>query len=90
LPPEHHTKRRRRCASRRRSAPSPSLCALPRSPPRRGVSYLWVPVAARATAEDGPMFWTKVVGVDAVRASDRKLFPMLKWGGMEVELVASG
>ena len=42
------------------------------------------------TAEDSAMFWTKVVGVDAVRASDRKLFPMLKWGGMEVELAVSG
>jgi len=45
---------------------------------------LWAPAAARATAEDGATFWTKVVGVDAVRASDRTLFRVLEWGGMEV------
>ena len=28
----------------------------------------WASAAARATAEDGATFWTKVVGVDAVRA----------------------
>jgi hypothetical protein len=54
----------------------------------RGVSSddvgLWAPAAARATAEDGATFWTKVVGVDAVRASDRTLFRVLEWGGMEV------
>ena len=44
---------------------------------------LWAPAAARATAEDGATFWTKVVGVD-VRASDRTLFRVLEWGGMEV------
>ena len=46
---------------------------------------LWAPAAARATAEDGSTFWTKVVGVDAVRAADRALFRVLEWGGMEVE-----
>ncbi|KAH9990306.1 hypothetical protein BJV77DRAFT_1160147 [Russula vinacea] len=45
---------------------------------------LWAPAAARASAEDGATFWTKVVGVDAVRASDRTLFRVLEWGGMEV------
>jgi hypothetical protein len=45
---------------------------------------LWSPAAARATAEDGATFWTKIVGVDAVRASDRTLFRVLEWGGMEV------
>jgi hypothetical protein len=46
---------------------------------------LWAPAAARASAEDGATFWTKVVGVDAVRASDHTLFRVLEWGGMEVE-----
>ena len=46
---------------------------------------LWAPAAARASAEDGATFWTKVVGIDAVRASDRTLFRVLEWGGMEVE-----
>ncbi len=35
---------------------------------------LWAPAAARTTAEDRPTFWTEVVGVDAVRTSDRTLF----------------
>ncbi|KAI0262264.1 hypothetical protein BGY98DRAFT_1050617 [Russula aff. rugulosa BPL654] len=35
---------------------------------------LWVPAAARAAADDGATFWSNVVGVDAVRASDRTLF----------------
>ena len=46
---------------------------------------LWAPAAARATAEDGATFLTKVVRVDAVRASDHTLFRVLEWGGMEVE-----
>ena len=46
---------------------------------------LWAQAAARATEEDGATFWTKVVGVDAVRASDHTLFRVLEWGGMEVE-----
>jgi hypothetical protein len=46
---------------------------------------LWEAAAGRATAEDGATFWTKVVGVDAVRTSDRRLFRVLEWGGMEVE-----
>jgi len=46
---------------------------------------LWAPAAARATAEDGATFWTEVVGIDAARASDRALFRVLEWGGMEVE-----
>ena len=45
----------------------------------------WEAAAARATAEDGETFWPKVVGVDPVRASDRTLFRVLEWGGMEVE-----
>jgi hypothetical protein len=45
----------------------------------------WDAAAARATAGDGATFWTKVVGVDPVRASDRTLFRVLEWGGMEVE-----
>ena len=35
---------------------------------------LWVPAVARAAAYDGETFWSTVVGVDAVRASDRTLF----------------
>ena len=46
---------------------------------------LWEPATARANAEDGATFWSDVVGVDAVRASDRSLFRVLEWGGMEVE-----
>ena len=45
----------------------------------------WEPAATRATAEDGASFWSDVVGVDTVRASDRTLFRVLEWGGMEVE-----
>jgi hypothetical protein len=44
-------------------------------------------VAALATAEVGATFWTEVVGVGVVRASDRTLFRVLEWGGMEVEWV---
>jgi hypothetical protein len=46
---------------------------------------LWAPAAARATAEDGATFWARVVGVDAARGSDRGLFRVLEWGGMEVQ-----
>jgi hypothetical protein len=46
---------------------------------------LWAPAAARAAGEDGATFWSNVVGVDAVRASDRTLFRVLEWGGMELE-----
>ena len=45
----------------------------------------WAPAAAHATAGDGTTFWTKVVGVDAMRVSDHTLFRVLEWGGMEVE-----
>jgi hypothetical protein len=45
---------------------------------------LWAPAAALATAEGGATFCTKVVGVDAVRVSDRRLFRVLEWGGMQV------
>jgi len=56
----------------------------------RGVALgdlgLWEQAAARAAvaAEDGATFWAQVVGVDAGRASDRGLFHVLEWGGMEV------
>ena len=46
---------------------------------------LWEQAAARASAEDGATFWTQVVGVDMARASDRGLFRVLEWGGMEVK-----
>jgi hypothetical protein len=45
---------------------------------------IWAPAAARVAAEDGATFWAQVVGVDSVRASDRGLFRVLEWGGMEV------
>ena len=45
----------------------------------------WAPAAARAAADDGATFWSNVVGIDAVRTSDRTLFRVLEWGGMEVE-----
>jgi hypothetical protein len=46
---------------------------------------LWAQAAARATAEDGATFWAHVVGVDPARGSDRGLFRVLEWGGMEIE-----
>jgi len=46
---------------------------------------LWSQAAARATADDGTTFWTNVVGIDSARASDRSLFRVLEWGGMEVK-----
>jgi len=46
---------------------------------------LWSQATARATAEDGATFWTNVVGIDPARASDRSLFRVLEWGGMEVK-----
>jgi len=47
---------------------------------------LWERAAARAAAaaEGGATLWAQVVGVDAGRASDRELFRVLEWGGMEV------
>ena len=46
---------------------------------------LWEQAAARAIVEDGATFWTQIVGVDSVRASDPGLFRVLEWGGMEVK-----
>jgi hypothetical protein len=46
---------------------------------------LWEAARSRAAAADGQTFWTDVVGVDAVRAADRRLFRVLEWGGMEVK-----
>jgi len=46
---------------------------------------IWAPAAARVAAEDGATFWAQVVGIDPVRASDRGLFRVLEWGGMEVK-----
>ena len=55
----------------------------------RGVAVddlgLWEQAAIRATTEDGATFWARVVGVDMARASDRGLFRVLEWGGMEVK-----
>jgi hypothetical protein len=49
---------------------------------------LWQSASALAptvAAPDGAMSWAHVVGVDAERASDRALFRVLEWGGMEVK-----
>jgi hypothetical protein len=49
---------------------------------------LWQSASALAptvAAPDGATSWTHVVGVDAERASDRTLFRVLEWGGMEVK-----
>lgn len=43
----------------------------------------WAPAITRA--KDDATCWTKVVGVDAERASDVTLFRVLEWGGMEVK-----
>ena len=56
----------------------------------RGVAIgdlgLWE--AARARAADtgglGSMYWADIVGVDAARAADSRIFRVLEWGGMEV------
>jgi ubiquitin C len=54
----------------------------------RGVSAddlgLWRQAATRAE-DGGATFWTRIVGVDAARASDPGLFRVLEWGGMEVK-----
>jgi hypothetical protein len=41
-------------------------------------------LAPTAAVADGAASWAHVVGVDAARASDRALFRVLEWGGMEV------
>ncbi|KAI0246381.1 hypothetical protein BJV78DRAFT_1255092 [Lactifluus subvellereus] len=49
---------------------------------------LWQSASALAptvAAPDGATSWARVVGVEAERASDRALFRVLEWGGMEVE-----
>ena len=57
----------------------------------RGVAVrdfeLWEAASTRAagTGADGPTFWADVVGVDASRAADSRLFRVLEWGGMEVK-----
>ncbi|KAF8271149.1 hypothetical protein EI94DRAFT_614301 [Lactarius quietus] len=47
---------------------------------------LWEAASARAegTSGDGPTSWVDIVGVDATRAADSRLFRVLEWGGMEV------
>jgi hypothetical protein len=42
----------------------------------------WVLVAACTTVENGTMFWSNVIGVDA---SNCMLFQVFEWGGMEVK-----
>jgi hypothetical protein len=43
----------------------------------------WQSASTLAAAHDATS-WSQVVGVDAARASDRGLFRVLEWGGMEV------
>jgi hypothetical protein len=54
----------------------------------RGVAVgdlgLWEAASARA-ADNEPTFWADVVGVDAARVADSRLFRVLEWGGMEVQ-----
>lgn len=52
---------------------------------------LWAPAAARTTVEDSATFWTKVVGVDAVRSFDIT-FRLFAWGrdGSRVSHVRTG
>jgi hypothetical protein len=46
----------------------------------------WEQAATRATTADGgAAFWTRVVGIDPVRASDRDSFRVLEWGGLEIK-----
>ncbi|KAN0132880.1 hypothetical protein V8E53_009245 [Lactarius tabidus] len=48
---------------------------------------LWEAASVRAagTGADGPSLWVDVVGVDAARAADSRLFRVLEWGGMEIQ-----
>jgi hypothetical protein len=41
--------------------------------------------SAQAMADLAPSIWRAVVGVDLARATDKALFRMLEWGGMEVK-----
>jgi hypothetical protein len=44
----------------------------------------WQSASALASTVHDATSWAQVVGVDAARASDRGLFRVLEWGGMEV------
>ena len=44
----------------------------------------WEAASERAAEVDEATFWAEVVGVDAPRAANSKLFRILEWGGMEV------
>ncbi len=44
----------------------------------------WEAASERAAEVDGATFWAEVVGVDAPRVANSKLFRILEWGGMEV------
>jgi hypothetical protein len=63
-------KRQRRCPSCSTPDIVTRIFMLLRGVHSDGVG-LWVQAATRATEEDGATFWTKVVGVDGVRVSDR-------------------
>lgn len=57
----------------------------------RGVAVddlrLWEAASVRVagTGAGRARFWADVVGVDAARAVDGRLFRVLEWGGMEVQ-----
>ena len=46
----------------------------------------WEAASTRAadTGALGSRYWADIVGVDAVRATDSRVFRVLEWGGMEV------
>jgi hypothetical protein len=55
----------------------------------RGVAsadvQLWKSASALTSVVDDAASWTQVVGVDAARAHDVRLFRVLEWGGMEIK-----
>jgi len=76
-------------AAQMRISPSPDVVTrifmLFRGVPTGDLGF-WEQAATRATAADGgAAFWTRVVGIDPVRASDRDSFRVLEWGGLEIK-----
>jgi hypothetical protein len=45
----------------------------------------WQSMSALTSAVDNTISWTEVVGVDAERGHDLRLFRVLEWGGIEIE-----
>jgi hypothetical protein len=46
---------------------------------------LWQSASALTSAVDDTISWKEVVGVDAARGDDLRLFRVLEWGGIEIE-----